>query len=140
MKRETYQTILAGAKILGYTRDEVDRILEETPEDHKHGNCYVEALHAFMEDPQNRVLVHGIVTGQGPIEGVQYGHAWVLDGWYVIDKTLSPSMQRLPKDFYYSIGQIDPDNTRMYKGRDVLKMLDKFGTYGPWDPMFDNYP
>ena len=111
---------------------------DDIPEENKHGSCYVDALHTFMEDPAHRTLVHGIVTGQGPIEGIQYGHAWVEDGDTVIDATLPSSMQCLPKSLYYAIGQID--QTVEYDWHAVQEMLDEYGTYGPWDPLFDNYP
>ena len=110
--------------------------LDSIPEENKHGDCFVSALHTFMENPRKYTLVHGVVTGQGPLEGLQYCHAWVLDGDTVIDKTTP--MKKLPADLYYAIGQIEI--TREYNASEVYKMLDKYETYGPWDKVFNKYP
>lgn len=110
--------------------------LSNIPEENKHGNCFVEALHTFLKNPTEYILVHGVVTGQGPLEGIEYCHAWVLDGDTVIDNTLQNN--RIPAYLYYSIGNISL--TREYDGQQVLEMMDKYGTYGPWDKVFDKYP
>lgn len=114
--------------------------ISDIPEENKHGNCFVVALHKFMENPKRYTLVHGVVSGQGPLEGIEYCHAWVIDENTdkVIDMTLPTNMQKLPVELYYNIGQISI--TREYKASDVAKMLDKYGTYGPWDKIFENYP
>ena len=91
-----------------------------------------------MENPKRYTLVHGVVSGQGPLEGIEYCHAWVLDGDDVIDDTLPPDMRRIPADLYYSMGNIEL--TREYDWHDVAEMLDEYGTYGPWDDVFDPYP
>lgn len=110
--------------------------LDDIPEENKHGNCYQVALETFLERPRSYILVHGVVSGQGPLEGIEYCHAWVLDGETVIDNTTR--VRRLPKDFYYALGHIEI--TREYNYKQVLDMIDKFGTYGPWDKVFDKYP
>lgn len=114
--------------------------LDDIPEENKHGNCFVVALHKFMENPNRYTLVHGIVTGQGAIEGIQYCHAWVIDEStdMVIDMTLPSGSQKIPVSLYYYVGKITI--TREYKASEVSKMLDKYGTYGPWDKVFDGYP
>jgi len=109
--------------------------LDSIPEENKHGNCYVASLNKFMENPRKYKLVHGIVTGQGAIEGIQYGHAWVEYGDKAIDCSANVEM---PKDVYYLLGNIE--YTHEYDGQEVLKMLDKFGTYGPWDKKIMQYP
>ena len=113
--------------------------ISDIPEENKHGNCYVVALHKFMENPKRYTLVHGVVSGQGPLEGIEYNHAWVIDEKTdtVIDMTLPKGNQKIPVGLYYYIGKISI--TREYKGPEVLEMLDKYGTYGPWDSVFDNY-
>lgn len=121
-----------------YIRSAVN--LDDIPEENKHGNCFVVALHKFMENPKRYTLVHGIVTGQGAIEGIQYCHAWVIDEPTdrVIDMTLPSGSQQIPVSLYYYVGKITI--TREYKASEVSKMLDKYGTYGPWDKVFDGYP
>ena len=114
--------------------------LDDIPEENKHGDCFVVALHKFMENPKRYTLVHGIVTGQGAIEGIQYCHAWVIDEPtdMVIDMTLPSGSQQIPVNLYYYVGKITI--TREYKASEVSKMLNKYGTYGPWDKVFDGYP
>lgn len=109
------------------------------PEENKHGNCFVEALHEFMRSPDKYILVHGVVNGQGPLEGYQYCHAWVIDedADVVVDKTQPSGNQRFPIGLYYAIGDIKI--TREYDADDVSDMLNTYGTYGPWDPVFDDY-
>lgn len=121
-----------------YIRSAVN--LDDIPEENKHGNCFVVALQKFMENPKRYTLVHGIVTGQGPIEGIQYCHAWVIDEPtdMVIDMTLPSGSQQIPVNLYYYVGKITI--TKEYKAAEVSKMLDKYGTYGPWDKVFDGYP
>lgn len=112
--------------------------LSGIPEENKHGDCFVVALNTFLKNPRRYRLVHGVVTGQGPLEGVEYCHAWVLDGDTVIDNTLPSNLRKLPMDLYYMIGNIQI--TREYDAEDVRDMLDEYETYGPWDPVFDAYP
>jgi len=114
--------------------------IEDVPEENKHGDCFVVALNKFLENPKKYTLVHGVVTGQGPLEGIQYNHAWVIDEYNetVIDMTLPKSNQKIPVGVYYYIGKISI--TREYKADDVYKMLDTYGTYGPWDKVFEKYP
>lgn len=118
-----------------YLSEAVD--IDDIPEENKNGNCFVVALNKFMEKPNKYILVHGVVTGQGAIEGLQYCHAWVEDGNTVIDMTLPEALQQFPKDVYYAIGHIDI--TRKYDVNEVMNKLDEFGTYGPWDKVFERY-
>jgi hypothetical protein len=111
--------------------------LDEIPDENKNGDCFVIALNKAMEDPQRYTLVHGVVTGQGAIEGIEYTHAWVEDGDMVIDMTLPASMQRFPKVAYYAIGNIKI--TRKYNYRQMLENVCKYETYGPWDKVFEGY-
>ena len=121
-----------------YVSADVD--LDSIPEENKHGDCFVVSLHKFMENPQRYTLVHGVVTGQGPLEGLQYCHAWVIDerNEQVIDMTQPAGNQKIPVGLYYMVGKIEI--TREYRAKDVLQMLDKYETYGPWDPVFNKYP
>jgi len=79
------------------------------------------------------ILVHGEVMGQGPIEGTPFGHAWVLDGSTVIDKSNGRDVT-MPVPIYYMIGQIDRiDNIIEYSWEEArTKILDS-GHWGPWD-------
>lgn len=102
------------------------------------GDCY-EAAGRYMMDmclfnPQsNLILVHGEVAGQGPLEGVTFGHGWVLDGDMVIDKSNGKDL-RLPKALYYNAGQIDRiGNLHMYTWEEARKKILQHNHWGPWD-------
>lgn len=77
------------------------------------------------------VLVHAEVTGQGPINGLKYGHAFVLDGDMVIDKSNGRDI-KMPKAIYYSIGNIG-DNIHEYSFEEFRNNILENETWGPWD-------
>ena len=78
------------------------------------GDCYEAAaklLYVHRLCP-GIVLVHGTVTGQGPIAGIRYGHAWIEIG---DDVVLDPSNGRFVcarKADYYAVGEINEPVTR----------------------------
>ena len=113
--------------------------LDDIPEENKHGDCFVSALHNQVNHSrEGYILVHGIVTGQGVIEGIQYCHAWCEKGDMVYDLTLPSKYQKMPKIQYYAIGNIEI--TKRYKPEQTYHMIEKYGTYGPWDKVFEGYP
>jgi len=98
------------------------------------GDCYAAAANyvidnAILRGNKNLMLVHGDVTGQGPIAGIIYGHAWVEDGNMVIDVSNGRNIQ-LPKFLYYAIGRIS--NTVSYTAKEVQEKLLETKKYGPW--------
>lgn len=108
--------------------------IDDVPEENKHGDCYVQA-YRYMQSHPNVTLVHGIVTGQGPIEGLQYNHAWIEDGDMVIDKTINLT---IPRVVYYAIGNINI--VKKYSYKEMLENSLKYKTYGPWDKELWRYP
>jgi hypothetical protein len=105
------------------------------PKKNTGGDCYEAAAryiidHALMGKEKGLVLVHGIVTGQGPIRGIQYGHAWVENGDEVIDKSRGRDIH-LPKAVYYALGNIS--ETIRYTPEETRRKLLDTGNYGPWD-------
>lgn len=121
-----------------YVKSSLDPEEAGIPEENRNGDCFKVALNTFFKDPVNYILVHGVVTGQGPLEGIQYCHAWVIDkaGDFVIDNTQS-RYKKMPLGLYYMLGNIEI--TREYDLKSVTEMMNKYKTYGPWDPVFDNY-
>ena len=102
------------------------------------GDCfeaaYKKLYEVFREHPEAK-LVHAIVTGQGPIKGVQHGHAWVEIGDTVLDYSNGRTIE-MPKQIYYAVGNIDPSNSNKYKTYSFKEMADismDQGTYGPWE-------
>jgi len=76
-------------------------------------------------------LVHGLVTGQGSVAGIRFGHAWVEVGGMAID----PSNGRLLSfrcEFYYLIGQIRESELTRKKRDETRAKLIHFLHYGPW--------
>ena len=71
------------------------------------------------------------MTGQGPISGIRYGHAFVLDGDLVIDVSNNRSI-RMPKALYYHAGKIG-GNLYEYTYQEMLRKLIEYRHYGPWD-------
>ena len=101
------------------------------PSKNKGGDCYVAAGRYIMDNHNPKlVLVHGIVTGQGDIAGIQFGHAWVEDGDMVIDTSNGRDIQ-LPKQLYYALGNIE--TTKRYTMEKAMEKMLKIGHYGPWD-------
>jgi len=103
------------------------------------GDCY-EAAGKYMMmkcqlggDCTNLRLVHGEVQGQGHLDGVTYGHAWVLDGGTVIDVSNGRNLQ-LPQEIYYAIGQIDNiGNIHEYTWEEARRLIVDFEHWGPWE-------
>ena len=110
------------------------------------GDCY-EAAGRYMLDnchKKNLLLVHAEVTGQGRIDGVQYGHAFVLDGDTVIDVSNGRNV-RMPKKVYFLLGKIgefdlkteDIDTSRAnmhtYTCDQFREKISKHEHWGPWD-------
>ena len=103
------------------------------------GDCYEANGKKFMSEAifpgksPNLRLVHGEVTGQGSLAGVNYGHAWIEDGNTVIDVSNGKNL-RVPKAIYYAIGGIDRnDNMHKYKPSEFRKKVQKYEHWGPWD-------
>ena len=107
----------------------------------KHGDCYEAAgkfmMHKCMLDPDNMryTLVHAEVAGQGPLEGLTYGHGFVVDteAHTAIDKSNGRNLE-LPKDVYYMLGRIDQiNNTHEYTYREMQRKITESQHWGPWD-------
>ena len=104
------------------------------------GDCYEAAaklLYMHRSCP-GIVLVHGTVTGQGPIAGIRYGHAWIEAG----DVVLDPSNGRLVcarKSTYYAAGEIREPVAR-YDFEAAARQMLETRHYGPWKKRFNPHP
>lgn len=99
------------------------------------GDCFQAAAIYILDedDDAGLVLVHGEVSGQGRLAGVQYGHAWVEDDrGFVIDRS-NGRFLRLERAIYYMIGRIDEGTTKRYTRREMCEKLVETKHYGPWD-------
>ena len=107
----------------------------DIPEEHKGGECYMCAGRHVWSNPETHTLVHANVTGQGQIEGVRYGHAFTeFEGDNGMAMVHDPSADvTLPADFYYHLGQINPDEVRRYSHDEMNTKLQESKIWGPWD-------
>ena len=103
------------------------------------GDCYEAAGQYMMRectfgnDDCDVILVHGEVAGQGPLEGITFGHAWVERGGMVIDKSNGRNLE-LPAALYYLVGQInDIGNIHRYSWEEARRKILDTENWGPWD-------
>jgi hypothetical protein len=102
------------------------------------GDCY-EASGKYIMDKCmfgdcHLRLVHGEVAGQGALEGITYGHAWVLNGDMVIDRSNGRDLQ-MPRTLYYALGQIGHiGNVYEYTWDEARQKILQFEHWGPWEP------
>ena len=108
--------------------------IADIPEENKGGDCYQCAANYVMSHPETHTLAHAVVTGQGPIEGLRYGHAFALfdrDGVeYVKDFNADVEM---PSALYFAVGRIDPEKVVTYTSEEAIHKMIEFETWGPWD-------
>ena len=100
----------------------------------KLGDCYQAAGRLIMEHIGNpkAKLVHGMVDGQGSLDGKRYGHAWVEVGLEVYDHSNGRKL-KLPTKVYYQMGNIREEDNKYYKYKDAAKFMVEDGTWGPWE-------
>ena len=95
------------------------------------GDCYYQS-YKYQEANPKVTLVHGLVKGQGKLEGIIFNHSWCEDGDTIIDMTLKPNIQKtLNKNLYYLLGDIKI--TFKYSYQDRIEKSLEIGTYGPWE-------
>jgi len=125
----------------------------------KKGDCYDAAVTTAEDligenDADTVFVCHGRPTGQGPIEGVIHGHAWVeVEQRVEIPDDAPEDLKRAfaghsivwvhdrsngkdlvyPAALYYNAGRIDPDEVARYSLDDAYLNMEEFGHYGPWD-------
>ena len=106
------------------------------------GNCY-EAAAKFVWAHLDRALLvcHGEPLGQGPIDGVRHGHAWVEEEiglgkhklTVVHDVSNGKTIEGMPVALYYAVGRIDSDTVQRYDLHAANLMMLKTRHYGPWE-------
>jgi hypothetical protein len=92
------------------------------------GNCYENAvMHVLFKDKKAK-LVHGRPTHQ--VGGYEFGHAWTEKGEVVYDPETG---FKGPRDMYYLLGHINPDDCKVYGAELARKWLLYSGYYGPFE-------
>ena len=100
------------------------------------GDCYEVAGRRVLHGSEDLTLVHGVVTGQGDLEGNKFGHAWVeynQDGIWIVDDNSNGRNITLPRDYYYQLARLDPSEQERYTKEQALVKSMKYGHWGPWD-------
>jgi len=95
------------------------------------GDCFDSAYDFIIKNGINNpdlMLVHGIVSGQGELRGYRFTHAWCEDEEFVYDNS-NNRVVKIPKIIYYSIGNVNPEQSKTYSYKDILDKKNK----GPWD-------
>jgi len=107
------------------------------------GDCY-EAAGRYVQDATltgdagNLTLVHGVVSGQGPLEGRRIGHAWVEVSTsheeisLVVDRSQGQNLVLMRGD-YYRLGQIDPNECKRYTPEEAIIEMVRSEHWGPWE-------
>ena len=100
----------------------------------KKGDCYQANGRKILGKPDSSgwVLCHGLVTGQGKIRGIQFGHCWCEEGDNVHDFSNDREVT-VPKMLYYALGNIEPENVFKYTPEQVREKALESGTWGPWE-------
>lgn len=106
------------------------------------GDCFPVAGRIVLDGDDGLRLVHGIATGQGPIDGVRHWHAWVErtdhlplpDGRsthieMVIDRSNGKEIE-MPVVLYYRFGQIT--DVRTYTREQAAVLMVRHKHWGPW--------
>jgi len=119
------------------------------------GDCYAAAFRWMFDhctfnpkiDVGEAYLVHAEVEGQGPLEGVRFGHAFILVMPEDTEPT-PPNIQRfgsvidrsngrnieMPAALYFAIGRIfDHGNYYLYDCDDTMRLVVDYNHTGPWD-------
>lgn len=104
------------------------------------GYCYRDSARLVVEGwIDGGVLCHGVprltrAAGGSPA-GTRFGHAWVeLNGMVYDHNHLT---RPYPRDLYYRIGQINPNDVRRYTMTEVYAKALTTGHWGPWDPTLE---
>lgn len=111
------------------------------------GDCYEAAGRhvydaTFSGKAEGMVLVHGVVSGQGPLEGQRIDHAWVeverrfpafqVVVWFVVDRSQGKNVV-LPREHYYWVGQVEPEECWRYAPEEAMAFMAGSGHWGPWE-------
>jgi hypothetical protein len=93
----------------------------------KGGDCYMVAgriaMDIFNKDLKfigTPYVVHTEVGGQGKLEGIRYGHAFIEDDENVYDYSNNREIV-IPKQIYYYFGRINPDDKKNIENTLLLK-------------------
>lgn len=73
-------------------------------------------------------VVHGLILGQGPIEGIEHGHAWLEINNRVVDLENEVSMSKYE---YEHLARLQYKVS--YSIKEAIEQMLESGHKGPWD-------
>ena len=98
------------------------------------GDCYMAGGRLIMQymSQMGARLVHGMVSGQGALEGQRFGHCWVEFKDKCLDYS-NDNRHEIDKDLYYLMGRVDPNECHYYTPREASGKMMRHEHWGPWD-------
>lgn len=108
------------------------------------GDCFQAAGRAMIgPDLPELKLVHAYVSGQGPLKGRRFPHAWNEIGDVVLDNSNGRRVV-MRREQYYKLGQVstDPGQYRVYDDVEAKKWMARTRHWGPWqlqDSLDENF-
>lgn len=99
------------------------------------GNCFDSSYDFMMRHGSSNIklkLVHGYVSGQGPLLGYKFAHGWCEDDDTVFDNANNRT-HRIPKVLYYAIGKINPKDCKYYTHNETIFQSLEYLHKGPWE-------
>lgn len=115
-------------RIVNMHNEALDKLQEEIDDLQGKSYCYENAYKYLLRNNKKAILCHGIVTGFGEIEGIEYGHAWIEYDGMSRDCTLN---KEIPSIIYRKVGRAR--NVIEYTLEEANEMVLKSGIFGPWD-------
>jgi hypothetical protein len=105
------------------------------------GDCYEVAGKYILDHALGREdeyqLCHGMVTGQGDVAGIRFGHAWVERkvgaNWVVIDHSNGLDVTDFNRAMYYLIGKITREGVNYYTPSEATEYMRETRHWGPWE-------
>jgi hypothetical protein len=98
------------------------------------GDCYQAAGRLIMDflGDKKATLVHGMVNGQGALDGLRFGHAWVEYGNKILDHSNGNKFE-VNKKAYYAIADVKPSECKYYDPGKAAGWMIKKKHWGPWE-------
>lgn len=113
------------------TQERIDHVKEHHADT---GDCFDAAYKWIVRyGNSSSRLVHAEVAGQGELDGVTFGHAYVIHDGFAYDNTNGRNLC-LPVGLYESVGRIrEIGNVKEYTMKQAMKLANVSGHSGPWE-------
>ena len=106
------------------------------------GDCFVKSAQLLLAASVDGVLgfddirlVHGMVSGQGPLAGQRFVHAWAEVHDDVLDYS-NGNRIIAPRELYYAVGEVVEEELVRYNVAQYRYHVMSSDHHGPWDRIF----